>query len=61
MVTAAGYPGKPERYAARFRGLLDKMKELKCPKEVGRGGFGGGGGGGGPAWLHRNGLSCASC
>mmetsp|Transcript_13543 Transcript_13543/g.37499 ORF Transcript_13543/g.37499 Transcript_13543/m.37499 type:complete len:301 (-) Transcript_13543:37-939(-) len=34
VVTAAGYPGKPERYAARFRGLLDRMKELKCPKEV---------------------------
>ena len=34
MVTAAGYPGKPERYAARFRGLLERMKEQHCPKEV---------------------------
>lgn len=34
VVTAAGYPGKPERYAARFRGLLDRMREIKAPKEV---------------------------
>lgn len=34
VVTAAGYPGKPERYAARFRGLLDRMKDIKAPKEV---------------------------
>jgi len=34
VVTAAGYPGKPDRYASRFKGLLQKMKELNTPKEV---------------------------
>ena len=34
VVTAAGYPGKPERYAARFRGLLEYFKAKKSPKEV---------------------------
>ena len=34
VVTAAGYPGKPERYAARFRGLLERMKDIKAPKEA---------------------------
>mmetsp|Transcript_26316 Transcript_26316/g.41160 ORF Transcript_26316/g.41160 Transcript_26316/m.41160 type:complete len:283 (+) Transcript_26316:1234-2082(+) len=34
VVTAAGYPGKPERYSARFRGLLEKMKESRIPKEI---------------------------
>jgi len=34
VVTAAGYPGKPDRYAARFKGLLTKMKQLGTPKEV---------------------------
>mmetsp|Transcript_15223 Transcript_15223/g.22266 ORF Transcript_15223/g.22266 Transcript_15223/m.22266 type:complete len:410 (+) Transcript_15223:112-1341(+) len=34
VVTAAGYPGKPDRYAARFKGLLDYFKAKKSPKEV---------------------------
>jgi len=34
VVTAAGYPGKPDRYAARFKGLLQKMKERQTSKEV---------------------------
>ena len=34
VVTAAGYPGKPERYAARLRGLLDGMRERRSPKQV---------------------------
>lgn len=34
VVTAAGYPGKPDRYAARFKGLLDTMKERQYPKEI---------------------------
>jgi hypothetical protein len=36
VVTAAGYPGKPERYAARLRGLLDGMRERRSPKQVPR-------------------------
>eukprot|EP00960_Hanusia_phi_P043559 756119-Hanusia_phi.AAC.3 len=34
VVTAAGYPGKPLRYAARFKGLLEKMREKKSPPDV---------------------------
>lgn len=34
VVTAAGYPGKPERYAARFKGLLERLKATNAPKEV---------------------------
>ncbi|EKX46275.1 hypothetical protein GUITHDRAFT_163029 [Guillardia theta CCMP2712] len=36
VVTAAGYPGKPDRYAARFRGLLERMQEKKSPSSVTR-------------------------
>lgn len=28
LVTAAGYPGKPERYEARLRGILDALEDL---------------------------------
>eukprot|EP00961_Rhodomonas_salina_P045321 609054-Rhodomonas_salina.2 len=34
LPTISGYPGKPDRYASRFKGLLQKMKELNTPKEV---------------------------
>ena len=34
VVTAAGYPGKPERYEARFKGMLARMQERGCPAEV---------------------------
>ncbi len=34
VVTAAGYPGKPDRYAARFKGLLDKMREREYPQDI---------------------------
>mmetsp|Transcript_30485 Transcript_30485/g.59550 ORF Transcript_30485/g.59550 Transcript_30485/m.59550 type:complete len:408 (+) Transcript_30485:44-1267(+) len=34
VVTAAGYPGKPDRYAARFKGLLEKFAERKYAKDV---------------------------
>jgi IMP and pyridine-specific 5'-nucleotidase len=34
VVTAAGYPGKPERYAARFNGLLEHLKAKNAPVEV---------------------------
>mmetsp|Transcript_6 Transcript_6/g.16 ORF Transcript_6/g.16 Transcript_6/m.16 type:complete len:410 (+) Transcript_6:138-1367(+) len=34
VVTAAGYPGKPERYAARFKGLLDIMKARGYGSEI---------------------------
>jgi len=34
VVTAAGYPGKPDRYAARFRGLLEHLKAKGAPPDV---------------------------
>lgn len=35
LVTAAGYPGKPERYEERLRGILDALEELS-PEERAR-------------------------
>jgi len=34
VVTAAGYPGRPDRYESRFKGMLSRMREMQCPKAI---------------------------
>lgn len=34
LVTAAGYPGKPERYEERLRGILDALEELSAEERA---------------------------
>ena len=34
IVTAAGYPGEPERFEQRMAGLLAAFRRLKLPAEV---------------------------
>jgi IMP and pyridine-specific 5'-nucleotidase len=34
IVTAAGYPGEPERFEQRVAGLLSAFRRLKLPPEV---------------------------
>ena len=34
IVTAAGYPGEPERFEQRVEGLLAAFRRLKLPAEI---------------------------
>ena len=34
IVTAAGYPGQPEKFEERTRGLLDQFKKQKLPPNI---------------------------
>jgi IMP and pyridine-specific 5'-nucleotidase len=34
IVTAAGYPGQPEKFEMRVQGLLDEFKRLALPESV---------------------------
>eukprot|EP00951_Prasinocladus_malaysianus_P029678 scaffold275227_cov28-Prasinocladus_malaysianus.AAC.1 len=34
IVTAAGYPGQPEKFEMRVQGLLDEFRRLKLPKSI---------------------------
>jgi IMP and pyridine-specific 5'-nucleotidase len=34
IVTAAGYPGEPERFEQRVAGLLAAFRRLKLPAEI---------------------------
>lgn len=33
-MTAAGYPGNPEKFEQRIFGLLDRFREQRLPKHV---------------------------
>ena len=34
IVTAAGYPGQPEKFEERFAGLLAAFRKLRLPSEI---------------------------